>query len=214
MSGGTAGTIDTSDMLAVHQVFRTGFSDAARLVGTGGDRHDVVATYYANVLALLESHHGSEDVLVFPRLTERMPEQATRIQEIADQHTGVHEALGSTESALQFWIAAPDDASRAQFLTALAQLDDLMTAHMDTEETELLPICAGHLTAEEWGELPGHGMASFKGDKPWLIFGLIRDNMSPAQRDQMDAHLPPVATEMWTSFGEEAYRNLKAQLAA
>ncbi len=214
MSGATAGTIDTSDMLAVHKVFRTGLNDAPRLLGSADGRQDAVATYYANILALLEAHHGSEDVLVFPRLIERTPDRAARLRVIADQHTTVHGALGVAEGALGSWTAAPDDANRAALLAVLAELDGLMTDHMDTEEAEVLPICAQHLSAEEWGELPGHGMASFKGDKPWLILGLIRTNMTPAQQKQMDAHLPPIASEMWTTFGEDAYRTLMAQLAA
>jgi iron-sulfur cluster repair protein YtfE (RIC family) len=213
MSGG-AETIDTSDMLAVHQVFRTGFGDAARLLDLGADRHDAVVTYYANLLAMLEAHHGSEDVLVFPRLIERAPDHATRISEIAAEHTKVHEALTATGGDLQKWAAAADLDTTAQLSAGLADLAALLTQHLDTEEAEVLPLCADNLTAEEWGQIPGHGMASFTGDKPWLVLGLIRDNMTPAQREHMDAALPPMASEMWANFGEEAYRNLMAQLAA
>jgi hypothetical protein len=46
----------------------------------------------------------------------------------------------------------------------------------------------------------------------WLILGLIRDQMTQAQRDQMLAHMPPPAVEMWTSMGEQAYKNLLAEV--
>ena len=68
----TAPLADTSDMVQFHRVFRDALSSAAPLVGSvaAGDiaRADVVGSYYANVLALLKSHHEGEDELVWPKL--------------------------------------------------------------------------------------------------------------------------------------------------
>jgi hypothetical protein len=38
--------------------------------------------------------------------------------------------------------------------------------------------------------------------------------MTQEQRDQMLAHMPPPAVEMWTSVGEQAYKNLVAEVGA
>jgi hypothetical protein len=76
----------------------------------------------------------------------------------------------------------------------------------------VLPLCGENLSLEEWGALPGHALGSFTGDKVWLILGLIRDQMSQAQRDEMLAHMPPPAVDMWTSMGEQAYKNLVAEV--
>ena len=46
----------------------------------------------------------------------------------------------------------------------------------------MLPLAAENLSMEEWGALPGHGMANFHGDKIWLILGLIRERMNDEQR--------------------------------
>ena len=50
-------SIDTSDMAAVHQVFRDAFGGPAELIGTVGsedvERQILVGDYYAEVLALL-----------------------------------------------------------------------------------------------------------------------------------------------------------------
>ena len=64
---------------------------------------------------------------------------------------------------------------------------------------------------EEWGALPGHGMANFHGDKIWLILGLIRERMTDEQRAAMLAHMPPPALEMWTGFGEQAFKEYAAE---
>jgi hypothetical protein len=50
-------------------------------------------------------------------------------------------------------------------------------------------------------------MANFHGDKIWLILGLIRERMTDGQRAAMTAHLPPPALEMWTTFGEQAFKD-------
>jgi hypothetical protein len=86
-------------------------------------------------------------------------------------------------------------------------------AHLDDEERELLPLCAQHLSAPEWGALPGYALGSFEGDKIWLILGLIRERLNQAQRDdEMLAHMPPPAVEMWTSFGEQAFGELMVEV--
>ena len=79
--------------------------------------------------------------------------------------------------------------------------------HLEEEEQNVLPLAAANLSIEEWGALPGHGMAHFEGDKIWLILGLIRERMTDEQRADMLAHLPPPALEMWTGFGEQAFKD-------
>ena len=77
----------------------------------------------------------------------------------------------------------------------------------------MLPLAAEYLSMEEWGALPGHGMANFHGDKIWLILGLIRERMTDEQRAAMMAHMPPPALEMWTGFGEQAFKDYSSVVA-
>ena len=55
-------------------------------------------------------------------------------------------------------------------------------------------------------------MAAFDGDKIWLILGLIRERMNDEQRTAMLEHMPPPAVEMWTSFGEQAFKDLSTEV--
>jgi hypothetical protein len=41
----------------------------------------------------------------------------------------------------------------------------------------ILPIASKWISPEEWGRLPGHVMMSFRADKPWLVFGLVREQL-------------------------------------
>ncbi len=40
----------------------------------------------------------------------------------------------------------------------------------------VLPIATKWMTPEEWGQLSGHAMMSFRGDKPWLPLGSSASN--------------------------------------
>jgi hypothetical protein len=42
--------------------------------------------------------------------------------------------------------------------------------------------------------------------------GLIRQRMTQRQRDLMIAHMPAPVVEMWTSFGENAFNQLIAEV--
>ncbi len=103
-------------------------------------------------------------------------------------------------------------AAQEESAAALGELAGRLEEHLGEEERLVLPLCSDNLSIEEWGALPGHALANFTGDKVWLILGLIRERMSQAQRDEMIAHMPPPAVEMWTSMGEQAYKNLVAEV--
>jgi hemerythrin-like domain-containing protein len=208
---------DTSDMMAVHKVFRTSLGSAGDLLDSAGDdnrgRVELIANYYDNVLAFLDVHHQGEDLLVFPLLVERAPTDLQgRIDTIAGQHTDVHELLDAAKAAVAAFSATPNDNTRRAAADALASLDRTLVAHLDQEEEFIVPLAADYLSMEEWGALPGHGMANFGGDKIWLILGLIRENMTQEQRDQMLAHMPPPAVDMWQNMGNGAFDAMMADV--
>ncbi len=213
----TAIAPDTSDMYAVHDVFRKSLGAAPELLRSGvesqSDRVELLGSYYGNVLSFLEAHHGTEDALVFPLLVERVPEdQRSLVSTIAGQHEPLLDTLEAATAAVEAFVAEPSDGTREAAATALAQLDEELCAHLDQEETEILPIAASHLSVEEWGALPGHGMATFGGDKVWLILGLIRENMTDEQRAAMLEHMPPPARDMWVTMGNAAFDQMIAQV--
>jgi hypothetical protein len=205
---GDAPRPDTTDMLAVHGVFRDTLGAAPTLVGgiAPGDAERValIANYYENILSFLEAHHDGEEHLVFPLLRERDDGAAQLMDEMTGQH---HEAVALLEEARAALAAWPGGDAAAQ-KAAEERLDELgshLCEHLDEEETKVLPLAAEYLSMEEWGALPGHGMANFHGDKIWLILGLIRERQTEEQRAAMTAHMPPPALEMWNGFGQQAF---------
>jgi hypothetical protein len=208
---------DVSEMLAVHQALRDSLGCAPELVlavdAADGARVGLITNFYDNVLSFLHVHHDGEEKLIFPLLRERCPARLGTVEQMEAQHSDVVGLIQRSEGALAVW-AGGEPTGQTASAAALGDLSARLDQHLSDEERELLPLCADHLSPEEWGALPGHALGSFDGDKVWLILGLIRQRMTQAQRDQMLAHMPPPAVEMWNSMGEQAYKNLVAEVGA
>ena len=206
---------DVTDMYAVHGVFRDSLGAAPRLVGgiAPGDaaRVALIANYYENILCFLEAHHDGEEKLVFPLLRERCAGEEALLDELVEQHEEAIELLRGAQGALSAWPSGDASAQKATE-DALRALHDQLVRHLDEEEERALPLAAANLSIEEWGALPGHGLANFHGDKIWLILGLIRERMTEEQRAAMLEHMPPPALEMWTGFGEQAFKDYSAEV--
>jgi Hemerythrin HHE cation binding domain len=205
---------DTSDMPAVHAVFRSSIALGPDYIGSAAgddERRALIANYYANLMSFLEVHHDGEEALVFPLLIERAPEYRSLIEGAAGQHADVLGLMRAVRQSIGSW-EENGDSEAPDLVRALHDLDDFLTPHLDQEEEAILPLAAQYLSVEEWGMLPGHAMRSFNGDKIWLILGLIRENFTQAQRDNMLEHMPPPARQMWETMGETSFIDLMVQL--
>jgi iron-sulfur cluster repair protein YtfE (RIC family) len=206
---------DTKDMYAVHGVFRDSLGATPTLIGgiAPGDAERValIANYYENILSFLEAHHDGEEKLVFPLLRERCDGAGALIDHMAEQHGEALALLEEAKSSLAAWPSG-DAAAQAAAQERLDALCGHLVEHLNEEEQKVLPLAAANLSMEEWGALPGHGMANFHGDKIWLILGLIRERMTDEQRAAMLEHLPPPALEMWNGFGEQAFKEYSSEV--
>jgi hemerythrin-like domain-containing protein len=203
-------------MAWLHQVFREALAAAPRLMSTvaAGDtaRADVVGSYFDNVLRLLHGHHEGEDVLMTPKLLERLPEHAEAVTRIGDQHGAVFTAVNKAEDAIAEWRADPSGTNRDRAAQLLAELEVVLVPHLDEEESTIVPLAAQCINIAEWAELPAHGMKVFTGDKPWLITGLVQEQMTPDRIAVMQQHMPPPVLEFWTTQGRTLFQNFIADV--
>jgi hypothetical protein len=207
---------DTTDLFAVHKVFRDALDQAPALIGgtNAGDsqRTAVIASYYDNIMRFLKVHHQAEDDLIWPKLMDRAPTRAVLVEDLISDHERIHLSLERAHHEITRWASTADPVAGRDLTAALAELGAGLLPHLDREDEEIVPLCAEYLTAEEWGEMPGHALAAYDGDKIWLILGLIRENMTQAQRDAMLAHMPPPARDMWINFGNAAFDEFIAEV--
>lgn len=206
---------ETGDMRVVHEALLAAFDAADALVaGAGSDaaRVATVATFFENVLEFLHVHHEGEDDLLYPRIVQRCTEHSTLLEQIDKEHALLNEPMAAARGAIAAWAADPTPDTGAVVATSLDIVEGTLRPHLRIEEDLVLPIAAAHLSPEEWGELPAHSMQSFSGDKPWLPFGLILEQLDAPQRAAMLSHLPPPVHEAWDGEWSPSFTAFMTQL--
>lgn len=215
MSGTDHYETETSDMRVVHEALLAAFDAADGLVaaaGTDAEKVATVASFFSNVLEFLHVHHEGEDELLYPRIVERCTEHATLLEQIDKEHALLNEPMATARAAIASWEAAPSADTGAIVATSLDMVEGALRPHLKIEEELVLPIASAHVSEDEWGQLPAHSMQSFSGDKPWLPFGLILEQLNEEQRAAMLAHLPEPLHGLWDAQWSPAFTGFMAQL--
>jgi hemerythrin-like domain-containing protein len=206
----TSGTYDTdvSDMYAVHEALREALDAAPAYVVKAGDdaRHvQVVGSFTENVIEFLHVHHSGEDELIYPVLEQRCADSRAELERVNDQHKALNAPMEAARSATAAWMAEPSAAHAQAVIDAVGSIAETLRPHLAEEETVVLPLAAKWISQEEWGQLPGHHMMSFRADKPWLMLGLVREQLDQEHRDAMLAGMPPQMRTAWTEQMEPAF---------
>jgi hypothetical protein len=96
----------------------------------------------------VHTHHGLEDVRLFPALRRSDPSLGPTVDRLEADHRVVSGLLDDVE-ALAIQLGPADDESvRAQLVGALEKLADVLLAHLDFEEGAIIP------TMRRWVEWP------------------------------------------------------------
>lgn len=196
---------DVSDMYVVHRVFRREFVMIPRLVRqvAAGDtaRAGVVGAHARLILAGLEMHHTSEDVLLWPKLLDRDAPDSDLIHRMESQHHRVEELLDQLSESLTRWEAEARPAAGEEVATTFDTFRVALFEHLDDEEQHILPIAARCITQEEWNSLGQHGTEKMTKAQLPLMFGALLEEAQPAERKQMLALVPlPVRVLLQTVF--------------
>ena len=213
------GTIDVSDMLAVHGALRSELDTLSTLVAHvepgDAERAAVVGEHYALITRLLSAHHHGEDQLLWPVLGDREPEAADLVARMQHDHATLERVLEETDPAARRWSESGDAASGALLEAGLAELSATVDAHFALEEAQVLPIAARTLTEEEWAAIGDHSRGELAADSPQLLMralGTILDHCSPEAAASLTSAMPPPALAAWTNVGEPDYRAYRARL--
>jgi deazaflavin-dependent oxidoreductase (nitroreductase family) len=118
----------------IHTIFRRELALIRKEFAASGP--SLGAQLRINCLTLcqgLHHHHTGESTALFPSLLARYPELAPTIEQLDAEHTKIAELL----DALQHLIST---ATPATALPELDRLIEALTAHLDYEEAQLLPL--------------------------------------------------------------------------
>jgi hemerythrin-like domain-containing protein len=186
--------IDVRDMAIVHRTFRAGYAEAARLVRAAPtpspERVAFLADHIDFVIEALHIHHEGEDQLLYPKLIERLPEQASMTEEVEHEHELVRTALDAASASCTTWRLQPSAETCAELAAALDHLNSVAERHLDDEERMIVPLAAVTLTQQEWDTIGEHAVAQIPRNKQAIAFGMILDPLDDADRAHMKRVLP------------------------
>ncbi|MET7666948.1 hemerythrin domain-containing protein [Micromonospora luteifusca] len=166
---------DVRDMYMAHANLRREISLLPKLVQdvAPGDtrRAEVVGGHASLVCGVLHQHHEGEDLLLWPRLSERGGAEAEAIVPLMhEQHHAIEEANAEVSRLLPGWRATAQGG--AELAAAFERLRVALVEHMATEESQLLPLAEKYITAAEWKEMGEHGMRATPKKYLALIAGM------------------------------------------
>jgi hemerythrin-like domain-containing protein len=193
----TTTAADVSRYRAIHAAMRV--SDDRLVAGVASmhdgdrDRARALRRWFAGYAAELHGHHRIEDTIFFPALGERVPVFSTYAETLAADHDrldtlidDIAGTLAALESGTRAWSPAHD-----HLRAATVELRDLLVAHLDFEDRDVLPLFERHFTAEEYGALDQAavrtvGLSKWLFTVPWWMASV---DARTAEHDRANAPL-------------------------
>jgi hemerythrin-like domain-containing protein len=186
--------IEVRDMAIVHRLFRQAYDEAARLVRAGPAPSPERVTFLADHIDLalggLHSHHQDEDDLLYPKLIERVPEQAPVTEQVEHEHQVIATALDAASAACATWRQHPSAETGEALAAALDHLNEVVQPHLDDEEQKIVPLAAVTLTQQEWDAMGKRGMSSVPRNKRAIVAGMMLEPLDADERAYMMKHVP------------------------
>jgi hypothetical protein len=108
--------------------------------GGDGAQVAIVAGHVAWMVTFLHAHHEGEDLLVWPKLLERVPHEIDPlIYTMETQHAGLAQALDDLGAKAADWRETSAVPERDALAGAATELLVRIAEHLDLEEREVLP---------------------------------------------------------------------------
>jgi len=186
--------IDVRDMIIVHRTFREAYAEAAQLVRAtptpSQERVVFLGDHVDFCVTMLHHHHEGEDELLYPKIIERVPDQAPMTEEVEHEHETVKAGLDVVTARCTAWREAPSTQTADDLASALDDLSVELRRHLDDEEEKVVPLAAEVMTQEEWDAIGEHVVAQMSGKQKAIAFGLMLDPLGEDERAYMKRVLP------------------------
>ena len=208
--------IDVRDMAFVHRTFGDLYEEAARLVraalAPSPGRVTFLADHIDFGIMMLHVHHEGEDELLYPKLIERVPEQAAMTEQVDREHQLIKTALDQASAACAAWRGRPSAETGEALAAALGHLNEVVQPHLDDEEQKVVPLAAVTLTQQEWDAMGKHAVASIPRNKRGIAFGMLLDPLGQADRAYMMRVLPAPVRVLYPVLIGRPYKKYAATL--
>jgi hypothetical protein len=173
----------------------------------------IVADHVAWMVTFLHAHHEGEDLLVWPKLLERVPVKIDPlIFTMEAQHKGLAQALDDLGAKAVDWRNTSAVQERDALAGAATDLLVLIAEHLDLEERKVLPLIDAYLTEKEWKRVGGSGLKKMSFGQLKVAFGMILNDAGPEQVKIMQNTIPRVPWTIFSRTGPRAYVRYAARL--
>ena len=206
-----ADLVDTGEMVLIHTFMRREFRLASGVVRgvVSGDvaRAAQVAAHLDFLGRFLHEHHSVEDLLLWPMLLERVPDELAPIVHLMEaQHEGVEGTLATIGALLPRWRDSADVTLRDQLASAYDELYVALAEHLEAEEQRLLPIVSRTLGQAEWDALGTEGRRRGSFREGPLVVGMFQYEGDPVVFARMIAHAPRPVRAIFPWVARRAFR--------
>jgi iron-sulfur cluster repair protein YtfE (RIC family) len=178
----------THDTRLAHDLYRRATSLLADASGSGHAANEPLAELRDFVVTDLRYHQKSEDGLVWPLLTSANPGAAEALDALSAEHHLLASALHMLERVI---IARPPE--RGSLARAAQAVRDILHAHLDNEESILMPLLAVHISDSHWARLRRQIAVNAPTEHMHLKLCLLDEVASPTDVADAMSALPPIA---------------------
>jgi uncharacterized protein YndB with AHSA1/START domain len=209
MNSDLTGPADTSMMRIVHDGLRRDLTRAQHALTTepypADGQRAAIAAHLGWLMGFLHRHHEAEDEGLYPLVRRSSPAAAALLDVMDDDHKRIGPAMtGLADAAAAYAVSA---GARERAVQALDQLSGVLLPHLQREEDQMMPLVSAAITEAEWRKWDQQYNVKPLRPLPLADTGLwIMDSLSPADRAQVTALVPPVPRWIITTFLSGRYR--------
>ena len=163
---------DTRLLQAVHKTFRL---NTTRLVDATAklepaDLETTIGPYWDFFSGILHYHHHTEDTEEFPVLAGVYPDIKPLVEELGRDHEKLVGVIDGIDAAVKDFQKQPDASRRDAIHTAALELQGLFFAHLDIEDTKVIPMFAKWIPADQWAQMDAKALRGIP--KPLLPYAV------------------------------------------
>ena len=140
----------------IHKALRTTddrlVAALAATAPTDLDRARAIERWFADYVGELTHHHAVEDEIFFPALAARVPSHAQLAPSIDVDHHRTDELLAAASAprSARWTGGGPPPSRDGEALVLAGELRDLLDAHLDLEDADVLPLFERHFSKAEY----------------------------------------------------------------
>ncbi len=190
-----------ADVVYIHRPIRRDLREMKNQLAPASGSLGPIADRFTFLRRALRIHESGEEEILFPAIDERAPGAS-------DPYTATHTSNRALMDRLDAALAGGDAPGASTLMT---ELESVMSAHLDQEEGELIPLCEQHFSMAEQGALAGRMGAHGPPEEMPAMTKWMLDLLSPEDRAgfvrMVQGAMP---AEAFAGFG----MGIKAALAA